>query len=79
MKNIYLTEQYQCTYSTNFTHEIIVPERTNLGWSRKSTRLQMGEIQSSMVTNKKTIRATDSQLHITCNVFTQISHAVTYQ
>ena len=35
-KNIYLTEQYQCTYSTNSTNEIIVPERPDLSWSQKS-------------------------------------------
>jgi hypothetical protein len=48
-KNIYLTEQYQCTYSTNSTNEIIVPERLEFSWSWNSASLQTGEIRSSMV------------------------------
>jgi hypothetical protein len=48
-KNIYLTERYQCTYSTNSTNEIIVPERQEFSWSWNSASLQTGEIRSSMV------------------------------
>jgi hypothetical protein len=39
-KNIYLTERYQCTYSTNSTNEIIVPERLEFSWSWNSASLQ---------------------------------------
>ena len=53
--------RYRCTYSTNSTNGIIVPEGSDLSWSRNSTNLQTGEIRS-LIHNTKAIRDTVPQL-----------------
>jgi len=47
-KNIYLTERYQCTYSTKSNKNIV--QET---WSRNSASLKTSKIRSSMVSQNK--------------------------